>query len=99
MLFKVFVDDNSHYQDESERYEQGEYDSYEAAVAVCRRIVDEYLNAGFKEGMDATELYNSYLAFGADPFVVPGPDGAGFSAWEYAKQRCNELCRATELHN
>jgi hypothetical protein len=94
MSFKVFVDDNYHYQDESERYEQGEYESYEAAVAACKLIVDQYLAGAFKEGMNAAELYKSYVSFGEDPFVVPNPEGVLFSAWDYAKQRCLEICDA-----
>ena len=95
MSFKVFVDDNYHYQDESERYEQGDYESFEAAVAVCKTIVDQYLTTTFKEGMSGAELYKSYVAFGEDPFVVSQPEGAEFSAWVYAKQRCSEICGGT----
>lgn len=91
MSFKVLVDDNFHYQDESERYEVGEYQSYDAAVAVCKMIVDKYLASAFKVGMTAAELYNSYVTFGQDPFVVPRPEGDDFSAWNYAKQRCSEM--------
>lgn len=39
MSFKVFVDDNYHYQDESERYEQGEFGSFEAARFYCDKVV------------------------------------------------------------
>ena len=94
MSFKVFVDDNYHYQDESERYKQGEYKSYEAAVTACKLIVDQYLASAFKAGMSAAELYKSYVSFGEDPFVVPGTEGASFSAWDYAKQHCSEICDA-----
>jgi len=94
MSFKVLVDDNFHYQDKSERYVQGEYESYEAALAACKMIVDQYLASAFKVGMIAAELYHSYVLFGEDPFIVPKPEGADFSAWVYAKQRCAEMCDA-----
>jgi hypothetical protein len=91
--FKVFVDDNYHFMDESERYEKGEYESYEQALTVCKAIVDQSLSAKYIDGMSAKELYDNYKAFGADPFVVPTPDAkAQFSAWEYAKKRCSEIC-------
>lgn len=92
MSFKVFVDDNFHYQDDSERYELGEYESYEATVTVCMKIVDQFLSSVFKEGMTAAELYQQYISFGQDPFVVPGPEKVNFSAWTYAKRRCCEIC-------
>jgi hypothetical protein len=95
MSYKVFVDDNFHYQVNSERHELGEYESYEAAVTVCKRVVDQYLSSAFKEGVTAAELYRSYITFGQDPFVVPGPEKASFSAWAYAKRRCSEMADET----
>jgi len=92
MSFKVFVDDNYHYQDPSERYEKGVYSSFETAVSVCKNMVDQFLMTAFKEGMSASELYDHYTSFGPDPFVVPIPEGATFSAWDYAKQRCAVMC-------
>ncbi|MCZ7668549.1 MAG: hypothetical protein M5U34_15850 [Chloroflexi bacterium] len=92
--FKVFVDDNFHYQDKSDRYELGEFDSFEAAVAACQMIIDQYLMAAFKEGMDPAELYEKYISFGEEPFVIPMPEGASFSAWVYAEQRCSQICEA-----
>ena len=40
--------------------------------------------------MSAGQLYKEYVACGDDPFIQ-GP-GARFSAWTYAKQRCEALC-------
>lgn len=91
MAFKVFVDDNYHYRDESERYEQGVYKTFEAAVKVCKAIVDDFLTDAFKPGMSSAELYKHYLAFGEDPFIAPVPEREHFSAWAYAEQRCSEI--------
>ena len=90
--FEVFVDDNFHYQDESERYKHGEYETWEAAVAACKRIVDGDLLHFHKPGESAAELYYSYTSFGEDPFIRPQPPGERFSAWDYARQRCDEIC-------
>jgi hypothetical protein len=91
--FEVYVDDNFHYQDESERYKQGEYDTYEEAVKVCREIVDGELLHLYEKGASAADLYSSYTSFGEDPFVRPSPKGQRFSAWEYANLRCEEMCK------
>ena len=45
-----------------------------------------------KAGMDADSLFSQYTTFGEDPFIVPEPDNEGFSARDYAKQRCAVLC-------
>jgi len=93
MAFKVHVDDNFHYMDESERYEKGTYDSYDSAVAACKKIVDDNLLAAYKPGMSAKKLYEGYVCFGDDPWITPTPEESeDFSAWEYAKKRCDELC-------
>src|SRR5256714_11025527 len=62
--------------------------------AACKAIVDDELNTMWKPGTTAKELYELYIAFGPDPFLVPlnpkDPD-VEFSAWTYAKQRCKVL--------
>jgi len=95
-LYKVLVDDNFHYQDVNERREHGVYDTMEEALEVCRRVVDESLEKEFKPGMSPEALYDRYVSFGDDPFIVAcgGEDKKDiFSAWEYAKRRCGIICR------
>jgi hypothetical protein len=91
--FTVFVDDNFHYMDASERYREGEFDTYAAAVAACQAIVDDFLVMNHRAGMSAGELLAAYKTFGEDPFIVPGPpEGPSFSAWDYAGRRCSAMC-------
>jgi hypothetical protein len=80
--------------DESSRYKLGTYPSLEAAIEASKRIVDEFLLSSYKPGMTADRLYQGYVSFGEDPFIIPA-DAAHlpFSAWEYAKTRCEELCK------
>ena len=91
--FEVFVDDNFHYMDESERYRNGVYDNYEEAVEACKAIIDSYLPEQREEGQTADELYKGYVIYGEDPFIIPTPTNKEvFSAWSYAKQSCKEIC-------
>lgn len=90
---EVYVDDNFHYMDESERYKLGDFENCEEAVAACKKIVDEFLELGYTEGMSFRELYEGYTMFGEDPFIASDDDdGCRFSAWDYAKKRCREMC-------
>jgi hypothetical protein len=94
MPYVVMVNDNFHYMDADERYQHGEFDDPDVATERCRRIVDEYLASALKPGMTAAELWESYMAFGEDPFIVSkGVPPVSFSAWGYAKDRCAALCR------
>ena len=96
MSFRVLVDDNYHYMDESQRWTLGEYATYAEALAASERLVDACLAEGYAAGKTAEALYGYYTMFGDDPFIVElsdSPDTSpGFSAWTYAKARCEELC-------
>jgi hypothetical protein len=91
--YHVDVDDNYHYQDESERYRLGTFPTCAAATAACQRIVDKYLKAHYKRGMTAEALWRSYVSSGEDPFIHASDDPTcTFSAWTYARARCEALC-------
>jgi hypothetical protein len=94
--YRVMIDDNFHYMDESERDEHGTFKIYEEAVEAAKQIVDKSLRWERKQSKnpgDPKELYERYTNFGDDPFVTPEPEGQHFSAWGYAEQRCHEICR------
>ena len=92
MKYTVYVDDNFHMGDEEERYKLGEFNSCEEAIAACKAIINEFMNQGYKEGMSFKELWEGYMMFGEDPFIISNDSQCKFSAWAYAKQRCVELC-------
>ena len=94
MPFQVRVRENSHYMDESEAYDLAAFATYAKAEAACRKIVDDFLAANRKPGLGADALFRLYTTFGEDPVIDgPGPGGARFSAWDYARQRCDEICK------
>ena len=92
-IYTVYVDDNYHYQDESERYKLGDFATLEEAVAACKCMVDGFLKNEVSPDLTAAERYAQYTGFGPDPFIVTDDPDAGhpvFSAWNYAKERCEE---------
>ena len=57
--------------DESERYTLGTFPSFESAVEGCRHVVDDFLEQGCKGTQPSSDaLYEHYVAFGPDPFIV-----------------------------
>jgi len=78
--------------DETERITLGQFDSAEAALAAARRVVDRDLLEAYKPGMTADELYQHYTSFGSDPFIRSDDRSCEFSAWDYARSRCSEIC-------
>jgi hypothetical protein len=92
--YKVLIDDNFHYQDEEHRSEYGVFGTADEAVAVCKRIVDRCLEPMLKPGMTADALYQLWVMFGEDPYVMPvdrTDARVAFSACDYAKERCEVL--------
>lgn len=86
------IDDNFHFMDESERYKDGEYNTYNEAVAKCKEIIDSYLESAIEPGMNAEQLYTSYQMFGEDPFIL-GDTKSKFYSWDYAQERSAELIK------
>jgi hypothetical protein len=91
MTYTVRVDDNFHYMDKDYRRTHGEYESLEAALKAAKEVVDGFLSAAHTPGMRPEDLYRIYTSFGDDPFII-GPEDSKFSAWNYARGRCEEIC-------
>lgn len=102
--YRVTVADNYHYMDESEWYDAGVFATAEEAIEEAKRIVDGCIE--YEPGATGFGLFEAYKMFGDDPFIVAfeedgKPSGVvvAFSAWDYAKQRCEELAaRASREH-
>ena len=90
--YTVFVDDNFHYMDESERYKLGEFTDCASAVAACKQIVDEFLTSCDQNKSDA-EIYHQYVSFGEDPSISSDDPECKFSAWNYARERAAMLAQ------
>jgi hypothetical protein len=88
--YTVYVDDNFHFGEESERYKLGDFETREEALAACRKKVDEYFEKLEKGKYSFKELWDGYKLYGEDPYISTDDNEERFSAWDYAKQRCQE---------
>ena len=86
--YTVYVDDNYHYMDEDERYTLGVFDTEEEAVRAAKNVIDKFLPDTCTPGTTAESLYESYVGFGEDPWIP----GSTFSAWDYAREKCAQIC-------
>jgi hypothetical protein len=97
MPYAVWVDDNFHFGDidQDERYCLGEFSNCADAVEACKSIVDQFLRS---EGADRTptQLFSYYRSFGEDPFIRSDDPTCKFSAWTYAKARCQDFAGKRE---
>jgi len=91
--YSVYVDDNFSLPPDDARYKLGDFATLDEAVAACKRKVDEYLKVHVPSDRTAEERYDEYTHSGPDPFIVTDDPVVGhpaFSAWSYAKERCQE---------
>lgn len=98
MAYVVKVDDNYDYMSGS--YRQGDYATLEAAIEACKKIVDCSLDNLHEPGMTPGALYQRYMMFGDDPYILTDGPGSGlFSAWDYAKERSEVMCSADKIQS
>ena len=94
--YRVLTGDNFHsYDDDEGSDDSGTYSTQEEAIEAAKLIVDKSLRWERKQSKnpaDPNELYDRYMDFGDDPVIRPGTE-PHFSAWEYAKSRCPEICQ------
>jgi hypothetical protein len=91
--YSVYVDDNYDLPPDDGRYKLGDFATLEEAVAACKGKVDEFLKSQVPLDKTAAERYKEYTQFGPDPFIVtedPVAANPAFSAWNYAKEQCQE---------
>ncbi len=91
--YRVMVDDNFHYMDESERYQLAEFNSCAEAISACMKLVDDYLLSAYIPGMTPDQLLTIYLNFGEDPFIISTDKQCSFSARDYARTRYEVVCQ------
>ena len=98
-MYIVYVDDNFHYMDKSERYKKGEYETEQEAVDICRKIVQDFMDHEISNAGSAEELRQRWLMFGDDPFIKCTEENRiskFFSAADYAKEVAEEMFQKTD---
>ena len=95
--FKIFVDDNFHSMDESERYEAGSYDSLDEAVNKCKELTIKSLKNLYEKGITPEKLQTQWSMFGEDPYVFGGRGAVPFSARKFVStELCKEIINSIE---
>jgi hypothetical protein len=57
----VYVDENSHCRDEDERYTMHVYATYEEALTIARRMLEQDLQQSLENGKDRERVAGSLL--------------------------------------
>ena len=66
---------------------------------MCEEVVERFRCQEYVPGRAESAQYLRYMMFGRDPFIEERPESPdispGFSAWDCARVRGSEICRAT----
>ena len=95
--YKIYIDDNYHYMDESERHVAGSYSSLEEAVERCKEITVKSLQDLYEKGITPEKLSAQWAMFGEDPFVFGGEGSVPFSARKFVTaELCSDVIESIE---
>jgi hypothetical protein len=97
--FTVHVQDNY---DHESNYKCKGLKSYEEALTLCKKIVDEFLIPEFAKDPpeSAEKIMGSFWGWGEAPYIDPVPAGVtSFSAQTYLEERCREYFASREQQN
>jgi hypothetical protein len=92
LTIRLYLEENSHYGDPDERRCVAEFATQQAALSAARDHLDSNLRQLWSAGNSAQQLLEKWSLFGEDVFLVPESADSHFCAWDYARQRCQELC-------
>lgn len=92
--YRVYTEDNGRYHLPGVRRLHGIFHSGEEAEQACRALIDNYLLRSYSDSITARELFQQYALFGNDAFIVASRSDVNFSARQYARTRCHQICGA-----
>jgi hypothetical protein len=93
--YQVFTGDNFQMYDEDETYDSKVCSSQEEAITAAKSIIIKSLRWEREQSrnpQDPDELYARYTSFGDTPVIQPATEPP-FSAWDFAKLQCQEICQ------
>lgn len=93
MSFYLRIYDNFHYQDESEAFNSGSFESGEEAYEKAKSIIDDFITSSNEQGMQIDGIYSQWMTFGEDPVISSTEkcEYKQFSASNYLKEKIEAL--------
>lgn len=92
MTYRIAIDTSRAGDPAKPSLERCEFEIAEAAIAACENIIEQNLLSLHQPGMTAEQLFDHYLMLGEIPYLRTNSGRIGFSACDYAMERCKALC-------
>jgi hypothetical protein len=85
--YRVYAYSSFHFMGDAEKYLVGEFADCASAVAVCEKIVDDFLSATPGKANSPETLLEEYESSGPEPYIESDDPDCRFSAIDYVHQR------------
>jgi hypothetical protein len=85
--YRVYAYSSFHFAGDAEKYFVGEFGDCASAVAVCEKIVDDFLSASSARANSPEALLEEYESSGPEPFIESEDPECRFSAIHYVHRR------------
>jgi hypothetical protein len=91
--FYLRIYDNYHYQDESEAFNSGSFETGEEAYEKAKSIIDDYITSSIEQGIQLNGIYSQWMTFGEDPVIrsTGKCEYKQFSASDFLKEKIEVL--------
>ncbi|MEE8277627.1 MAG: hypothetical protein V3R89_02785 [Thermoanaerobaculia bacterium] len=91
--YAVYAYSSFHLMGDAEKYLVGDLGDCASAVAVCRKLVDDFLQSIQESANSPETLLAEYETSGPEPYIDSDDPTCWFSAAHYVRQRIREISR------
>lgn len=89
--YNIVSIDNSNIGQGGQRFDRGEFESAEAAIARAKQLVDAALLEHFSSASSAHDLMSQYMRKGSEVPMIYGEPRAAFHAYQYAREKATAM--------
>lgn len=89
--YLVYSYQSFHLMGDAEKYLHAEFSSCASAVALCEKLVDDFLQSGLGASHSPESLLAEYMSSGPEPYIASDDAACQFSAPDYARRRIREI--------
>ena len=76
---------------DAEKYLHAEFGSCAEAVALCQKLVDDFLQSTLGAARSRESLLAEYMSSGPEPYIASDDGTCRFSASDYARRCIHEI--------
>ena len=89
--YTVYAYHSFHLMGDAEKYMHAEFGSCADAIALCEKLVDDFLQSAPQAAHSPEALLAESMSSGPEPYIASDDGTCRFSASDYARRRIHEI--------